>query len=127
MAGRRRSSIGLLGLAGVLGVGFFVVTVGVWPSVRAVGDVAVASVVVATVLAAGVNGYRDGPALLSVGLSVLVAGGHLAGEYVRSLHAIRLPPAQSRYFLLVAVVAVAVGGGSHFVGRAVASSDARDE
>lgn len=125
MSEKRSPHVALLGLAGVLGVGFFVVTVGVWSSLRPVGDLLVTAIVLAAVVAAGANGYWDGSPVLGVSMTALVAGGHLVGEYVRSLRAIRLPPAQSRYSLLVVGFAVVIGVSAHVAGRWVASRDNR--
>ena len=118
--GNKNQRIVLLSLAGGLGVGFFIMTVGVWSLLRPFGDILVALLVISGVLAAGLNGYwRDSP-VLSTLITLLVAGGHLLGEYIRSMQATRLPPGQTKYYGLVVGLALVVGFGAHHFGRWVA-------
>ena len=113
----------LVSLAGGLGVGFFIMTMGVWSLLRPFGDILVALIVITGVLAAGLNGYwRDSPDW-SVLITLLVAGGHLLGEYMRTMQATRLPPVQTKYYGLVVGLAFVVGFGAHHLGRWAAFRD----
>ena len=115
--------IALLSLAGGLGIGFFSMTMGVWSLLRPVGDILVALIVITGVLAAGLNGYWQDSPVLSAIIASLVAGGHLLGEYMRTMQAVRLPPVRTKYYGLVVGLALVVGFVAHHLGRWVASRD----
>ena len=115
--------IALLSLAGGLGVGFFSITMDLWSLLRPFGDILVALTVITGVLAASLNGYWQGSPALSAIITSLVAGGHLLGEYMRTMHAVRLPPVQTKYYGLWVGLALGVGFGAHYLGRWVASEE----
>lgn len=120
MAENSRRTVGLLGAAGVLSTVFFLTTRGL--GVPRLGfDILVTTSVSGAVVAAGLNGYWDGNASVSMAITTLVAGGHLVATFLRARHAMRLPPIPPTYYLLVAVFACSIGLTAHGLGRRIAS------